>query len=223
MLVYRSCMRSLRGYVKRQHTGHVVSLLSSISGSKGPRKRTSFSVDTSGLGKVPDENLWMKDIPDVEGKEKLTDLGREIQRYIQMRGPITVHEYMSLATNHATLGYYRRKTEKIGRDGDFITSPEIRFANPLQLSYTQNVHFHLLIHGQSNIRRDDCSLVCCSMGSYGMSSKVYSSGDGSWHWCANEGYDTMFREISKVQSVFKRCYDWVEHRVARRTAAVLVR
>ena len=42
-----------------------------------------------------------------------------------MRGPITVHEYMSLCINHPELGYYHQNNEKIGQEGDFITSPEI--------------------------------------------------------------------------------------------------
>lgn len=58
-------------------------------------------------------------------KEPMTPLGKELFSYIKLRGPITLHEYMTQAINHSKLGYYHNKTEKIGEQGDFITSPEL--------------------------------------------------------------------------------------------------
>ena len=42
-----------------------------------------------------------------------------------MRGPITLLEFMSQSTNNLEHGYYHSSKDKIGGDGDFITSPEI--------------------------------------------------------------------------------------------------
>lgn len=43
---------------------------------------------------------------------------------IKASGPITVSEYMRLALSHEDYGYYRRNNP-LGKEGDFITSPEI--------------------------------------------------------------------------------------------------
>jgi len=58
-------------------------------------------------------------------KEKPTPLALDLMSYIKLRGPITVHEYMSQASNNAVHGYYQRSGEKIGASGDFVTAPEI--------------------------------------------------------------------------------------------------
>lgn len=59
-------------------------------------------------------------------KEPLTALAKELQNYIFMRGPITLHDFVRQAANHALHGYYQNdKSAKIGEKGDFITAPEI--------------------------------------------------------------------------------------------------
>lgn len=59
-------------------------------------------------------------------KEPLTNLAKDLQSYIFMRGPITLHDFIRQAANHAVHGYYQNKKEsKIGEKGDFITAPEI--------------------------------------------------------------------------------------------------
>jgi hypothetical protein len=58
-------------------------------------------------------------------KEPMSPLARDLRSYIKMRGPITIHDYMAQALNHSAFGYYQYKSEKIGTQGDFITSPEI--------------------------------------------------------------------------------------------------
>jgi len=63
--------------------------------------------------------------PNIEGKEDMTELGKDLAAYIQLRGPITVHDFMSQALNHGIHGYYQRKEKKIGEEGDFVTAPEI--------------------------------------------------------------------------------------------------
>lgn len=56
--------------------------------------------------------------------EIVTPLEQEIRDRIRDRGPVPVSEYMALALAHPEHGYYR-KADPLGRDGDFITAPEI--------------------------------------------------------------------------------------------------
>ena len=60
-----------------------------------------------------------------EMKEVLTPLGKDLISYIKIRGPITLHDYMSQCLNHLIHGYYQSSDELIGEHGDFITAPEI--------------------------------------------------------------------------------------------------
>ena len=43
---------------------------------------------------------------------------------IKAKGPISIEEYMEVALTHPEFGYYRSQ-KAIGKDGDFITAPEI--------------------------------------------------------------------------------------------------
>ncbi len=54
----------------------------------------------------------------------MSDLKKRIFEHIQQNGPITVDHYLSMALYDPKDGYYF-KEGIIGRDGDFITSPEI--------------------------------------------------------------------------------------------------
>lgn len=47
-----------------------------------------------------------------------------IANLIQKNGPISVEEFMQIALYHPEFGYYQRQTV-LGKQGDFITSPEI--------------------------------------------------------------------------------------------------
>ena len=50
----------------------------------------------------------------------LTEIIRE---KICKHGPITFHDFMEMALYYPELGYYTSATEKIGKNGDFYTSP----------------------------------------------------------------------------------------------------
>jgi SAM-dependent MidA family methyltransferase len=52
-------------------------------------------------------------------------LKEELVRRIQSGGPITFREFMDAALYHPEHGYYRARREKIGRDGDYLTSPAV--------------------------------------------------------------------------------------------------
>lgn len=53
-----------------------------------------------------------------------TKLGQEIKTIIEISGPLTMSKYMKLCLTHPIYGFYNKK-EVIGREGHFITSPEI--------------------------------------------------------------------------------------------------
>lgn len=53
-----------------------------------------------------------------------TDLARLLVQKIGSEGPISLYDFMSLALYHPQYGYYKNPN-RIGQNGDFITSPEI--------------------------------------------------------------------------------------------------
>ncbi|KAJ1725049.1 hypothetical protein LPJ61_005679 [Coemansia biformis] len=57
-------------------------------------------------------------------KEELGPLGKHIRDIILATGPISVAKYMQLALTSPIGGYYTRG-QAFGREGDFVTSPEI--------------------------------------------------------------------------------------------------
>ena len=54
----------------------------------------------------------------------MSPLARDLRAQIELNGPLTVAEFMAAALGHPRYGYYMR-SDPIGRDGDFITAPEI--------------------------------------------------------------------------------------------------
>lgn len=54
----------------------------------------------------------------------MNDLEQLIVTRIRQHGPLTVEQFMHYVLQHPTLGYYRRRAA-IGKEGDFITAPEI--------------------------------------------------------------------------------------------------
>ncbi len=55
----------------------------------------------------------------------MTEYSRKIKEEIARRGLITFAEYMDLALYYPDCGYYMRNELKIGREGDFYTSPTV--------------------------------------------------------------------------------------------------
>ena len=54
-----------------------------------------------------------------------TPLARILAERIQREGPLTFAEWMDACLYHPELGYYRRGAPTVGREGDFLTSPEV--------------------------------------------------------------------------------------------------
>lgn len=54
----------------------------------------------------------------------MTELAAALRARIASAGPLTVAQYMAEALGHPQLGYYTGR-DPLGRDGDFITAPEI--------------------------------------------------------------------------------------------------
>jgi SAM-dependent MidA family methyltransferase len=72
--------------------------------------------------------LASSDFDLLDGLEPLTHnaaLHRAIAREIQTSGPMTFRRFMELALYHATEGYYMTADRRVGRDGDYVTSPEV--------------------------------------------------------------------------------------------------
>ena len=62
--------------------------------------------------------------PTPSNTKSMTPLEHELRAMIATDGPISVEHYMQLCLQHPRYGYYTTH-EPIGRDGDFITAPEV--------------------------------------------------------------------------------------------------
>ncbi|MGN6340793.1 MAG: class I SAM-dependent methyltransferase [Ginsengibacter sp.] len=51
------------------------------------------------------------------------DLSEIIQSKIESEGPVSFHDFMEMALYYPSLGYYNSGKSKIGKEGDFYTSP----------------------------------------------------------------------------------------------------
>ena len=61
----------------------------------------------------------------VAGQTLDTPLSRILAERIHREGPITFADWMDVCLYHPRHGYYRRGRPTVGRDGDFLTSPEV--------------------------------------------------------------------------------------------------
>lgn len=80
--------------------------------------RGTIAIDRSGLLSFGEETRFTRD------ETGQTELLKFLKRNIEMRGAISISEFMRIALLHPQLGYYCR-TDVFGQDGDFTTSPEI--------------------------------------------------------------------------------------------------
>ena len=105
------------------------------------KKTNSFSVDRSGLIGVKSskagelksvdhdvsesESSIVSSLTNMENKESANELAKDLMSIIELKGPISLHEYLGQCSNHILYGYYQSEKEKIGRRGDFTTAPEV--------------------------------------------------------------------------------------------------
>lgn len=64
-------------------------------------------------------------IPDATAKQLSDQLLSHIKAEIAKSGPLSFARYMALALYTPQLGYYQNALKKFGREGDFVTAPEI--------------------------------------------------------------------------------------------------
>lgn len=64
-------------------------------------------------------------IPDATAKQLSDQLLSHIKAEIAKSGPLSFARYMALALYAPQLGYYQNALKKFGREGDFVTAPEI--------------------------------------------------------------------------------------------------
>ena len=58
-------------------------------------------------------------------QDQKNSLKRIISQKILSDGPMSFADYMELCLSHPEYGYYSKSTKIFGKEGDFITSPEI--------------------------------------------------------------------------------------------------
>jgi SAM-dependent MidA family methyltransferase len=56
----------------------------------------------------------------------MSPLAELLRDEIRRHGPITFHRFMEAALYHAQLGYYRRRRDPFGKDGDFYTASQLQ-------------------------------------------------------------------------------------------------
>ncbi len=147
-------MRSVSTRSKLNPNTNLRAISSSNFLASGGKKRQEFSVDRSGLlgggdalpsqeqnkqalflaeqgfNIAEEDGDWGVDdaqpnVPIPPNKEEMTELAKDLQAYIAVRGPISVHDFMLQSSNHLIHGYYQTTADKIGKEGDFITAPEM--------------------------------------------------------------------------------------------------
>jgi SAM-dependent MidA family methyltransferase len=79
-----------------------------------------------------------------------------IKDIIKNKGKISFHEFMDLALYHPDHGYYMSSREKIGKDGDFYTSPDVhkvfgttimKQLKEMKTLLPEDKHFHVIEAG----------------------------------------------------------------------------
>ena len=75
---------------------------------------TTVSVDVSRLPRRPEH-----------AHVEHTGLLKTLATAVRVRGPMSIKEFMTSALTHPRHGYYMQQDEVFGRQGDFVTSPEV--------------------------------------------------------------------------------------------------
>jgi len=81
----------------------------------------TVAIDTSGLvprKKPVDPAILARKTPE-------TNLLKELKTMINMRGAISVEQYMREVLNNPEYGYYSSQVQELGEGGDFTTAPEV--------------------------------------------------------------------------------------------------
>lgn len=88
------------------------------------------AADSGGITGPTEDERALKEL--AKHKEPLTPLAADLRALIQMKGPISLHEFVSQVSNHFQHGYYQNTSDtsnnKIGdttSNSDFVTAPEI--------------------------------------------------------------------------------------------------
>lgn len=113
-------MRQLSGHFSPGSPGQPPQFRSPSASFSPASKEGIFSVDRSKLfSPTPLESTLTNPC-----KEPATPLAKDLLSLIELRGAISIHDYMAFALHHSQHGYYR-SLEEIGAGGDFVTSPEV--------------------------------------------------------------------------------------------------
>src|SRR5690349_4821609 len=67
---------------------------------------------------------------------------------IKKEGPVSFHDFMEMALYYPQLGYYNNEEEKIGRNGDFFTSPSVHSLFGEMIA--KQIHEMWLLLGKNN-------------------------------------------------------------------------
>ena len=76
------------------------------------RKAKGFRIDRTGLVQMDEAEETTSHSPAVIPKEKISPLGKDLQSFIKLKGPISLHDYMSQTLNHLLHGYYQGQFKK---------------------------------------------------------------------------------------------------------------
>ena len=114
------------------------------------KKSSSFSIDRSGFygldysidplisaettGNIPNVSIGNnnENLKNSKGnrvnnpnKEVLTPLGEDLQYYISMRGPISLHDYIGQTSNHSLYGYYHQSSNSLEKNDENLENDSI--------------------------------------------------------------------------------------------------
>jgi hypothetical protein len=140
--MWGAATRSWAKTAKPRRVSALAARFSSTSGSDGlkdrlaaqvkkwqqqnPKEKADFlsvEVDRSAL-KRPAEARPSQSPVQLKAKTKETPLTHVLRSMIEVKGPLTVAEFMTRALSHPDHGYYMKK-DVFGSQGDFTTAPEI--------------------------------------------------------------------------------------------------